>query len=176
MDISSKRQYTKRKVGDVVNGCELIERVNTRLWRVRCSCGEYFTTQPSHTKGKCRKCAYQELSRARTIHGESPKSGKKNASRLYDIWLGMKTRCYNKKHHDYHCYGGRGIKICDEWRENYLSFKKWAMSHGYEQTLTIDRVDVNGNYEPSNCRWATRYEQSLNRRKVVKNESLFTFG
>ena len=164
MSISTNRKYTKRKPGDVVGNALLIERVNNRLWKMKCKCGNIFVAQPSSTKGNCRKCGYDKLSVLRTIHGESPKQNKKNASRLYGIWLGMKTRCSNPTHHDYHYYGERGVSVCEEWANNYLSFKHWAIDNGYDDSLTIDRIDVNGNYEPSNCRWVTMCEQSQNKR------------
>jgi hypothetical protein len=91
--------------------------------------------------------------------------------RLYGIWINMKSRCYNPNVKAYARYGGRGITICGEWKNNYRAFDAWARANGYRDDLTIDRIDVNGDYEPSNCRWLTREEQNQNRR----NNTVLTF-
>ena len=84
-------------------------------------------------------------------------------TRLFKIWSGMHERCERPKHTHFKDYGGRGIVVCDEWSE-YIPFAKWARENGYNDDLSIDRINVNGNYEPSNCRWVTEKEQHNNKR------------
>ena len=89
--------------------------------------------------------------------------GEKMKSRLYSIYQGMTKRCYYPDNQNYKYYGGKGIVICNEWKSDFSSFKKWALENGYQDNLTIDRINTNGNYEPSNCRWVSMKEQCNNR-------------
>lgn len=98
---------------------------------------------------------------------------KKSYTRIYRIWVGMKGRCLNHNYCQYEYYGGAGIKVCAEWldKENgFENFYQWSMQNGYTDKLSIDRLDPSGNYEPSNCRWATRYQQNVHLRNS-KNTS-----
>lgn len=97
----------------------------------------------------------------------------KSTTRIYRIWIGMKARCYNKNSVPYPHYGARGITVCDEWTDKehgFMNFYNWSVNHGYEDNLSIDRINVDGNYCPDNCRWADNYIQSVNRHKK-KSES-----
>lgn len=89
-------------------------------------------------------------------------------TRIYKIYVGMKDRCYNSNNGNYVNYGGRGIKICEEWLKDARVFYEWAINNGYKDNLSIDRIDVNGNYEPNNCRWITLAEQQRNKRTNLK--------
>lgn len=93
--------------------------------------------------------------------------------RLYRIWNNMRTRCNKKYVKSYQNYGERGIRVCEEWdntNDGFQNFLNWAIENGYEDNLSIDRIDVNGNYEPSNCRWVTQYMQTRNKRNNRKYE------
>ena len=91
-------------------------------------------------------------------------------TRLYRCWQSMKARCYQKNNWKYDSYNGRGITVCDDWRNDFLAFREWALKNGYQDTLTLDRIDNDGNYEPSNCRWATALEQNNNSRRCRRIE------
>lgn len=91
----------------------------------------------------------------------------KTNKRLYSIWINMKTRCYNPNVRGYRDYGGRGITICDEWKFSFKAFYEWAVTNGYSDTLSIDRKDVNGNYDPNNCKWSDTIEQANNKRNTI---------
>lgn len=98
-----------------------------------------------------------------TTHGLSK-------SRLHSIWRKMKDRCNNPRASNFYNYGGRGIKICDEWYNDFMVFHSWANNNGYEDDLSIERNDVNGNYEPSNCKWINKSAQSRNKRSTIYAE------
>ena len=92
-------------------------------------------------------------------------------TRLYNIWVGIKGRCTNQKDTGWGYYGGRGISVYEEWKTHYEIFRDWSILNGYENSLTIDRIDNNGNYEPSNCRWVDRTIQSRNTKRIYSNNT-----
>jgi len=102
------------------------------------------------------------MSRLRLIKGKFV-----NDLRIYKLWIAMKYRCYNKRCNDYKYYGARGIKICDEWKFNFLAFYSWSLQNGYNKKLSIDRIDNNLGYCPQNCRWVVLSKQQENKRGGV---------
>jgi len=139
---------------------------NRTLMKCVCDCGNEkivpfgnLNTGHSNSCGCLEQKNYERLGNLNKSHGKSD-------TRLYNIWQGMKSRCNNPNVKCYKSYGGRGIKVCEEW-ENYEGFEKWALLNGYTEKLTIDRINANGNYEPSNCRWVTMKEQLRNKRNTV---------
>lgn len=135
------------------------------VWLCRCDCGNLIYTTTNHlTMGDTKSCGClnREKASERTIrrnykHGEGQTRG--SVIRLYRIWLNMKSRCLNSNVPSYRFYGKKGISVCFEWHE-YLPFKTWALTNGYANNLTIDRINHKGNYEPDNCQWITASENS----------------
>ena len=147
-----------KKVKSRINGIQ-----KRSFWLFRCDCGkEKEICKFTVTSGKTISCGcYQDK-----IRGQSSKKHNMSESRLYACWLDMKHRCYLKSNERYKNYGGRGIIVCGEWlnKENGSSnFIRWALKNGYKDNLTIDRIDVRGNYYPENCRWITIQEQAKNK-------------
>lgn len=101
------------------------------------------------------------------IHGDAKRG---RLAPLYRIYSLMKNRCNNPNSKDYKWYGGKGVKVCSEWEDSYIAFKEWALSNGYKEGLTIDRIDSDGNYEPSNCRWVNMTVQNNNKKCIKKYE------
>lgn len=127
-------------------------------WLCQCNCGKKtVVTTDNLVSGHTKSCGCLRHEPYTKTHGETN-------TRLYKIWVGIKDRCYNSNSYNYENYGERGILVCDEWNSSYESFRDWAMCNGYSDSLTIDRVDYDGDYEPSNCRWTDVKTQANNRR------------
>lgn len=162
-----KKDKELNLVGKKFNKLLVVEKKGKKkgrnVFKCICDCGTIRELEGREIKnGRIKSCGCgikEGLSKANMTHGMS-------RTRIYNIWQSMKKRCYNKNCDAYKNYGARGITVCEEWRNNFSSFHQWAVDNGYSNTLTIERKDVNGNYEPLNCSWATTKEQSVNKRNV----------
>lgn len=136
------------------------ERVH---WICKCDCGNIISVSRNELRdGHTKSCGCLKLKN----NGLTTRANYRD-NRLYNIWRGIKKRCTLPSDKDYKNYGGRGIQICNEWLNSYIAFHDWAINNGYSEELTIDRIDYDGNYEPSNCRWVTMKEQNNNKRSNV---------
>ena len=159
------KDLTGQRFGSLV-AIELANKppMKNAIWKCRCDCGKYVNIYAQNLiKGKSKSCG---CNRAKYVSDSKIKHGKRY-TRIYGIWSGMKARCYSVSDCNYPNWGGRGIVMCDEWKDNFESFYNWAINNGYSDNLSIDRINNDGNYEPSNCRWVTQAEQNRNRRDNV---------
>ena len=133
------------------------------LFLCQCDCGSVCEcSETVLVKGYAKSCGCLK----REILNEEKTTHKLSNTKLYRVWSSMKDRCYREECKSYKNYGGRGICVCDEWKNDFKAFHDWAIANGYRDGLTIERKDVNGNYEPGNCCWIPKSEQSKNRRNV----------
>lgn len=136
------------------------ENTKKAIWKFKCDCGNEIDVRFDKVKnGDYVSCGCLRNER-RIKHGM-------RYYRIYSIWCDMKKRCNNENQSHYGDYGGRGIKVCEEWNDSFLSFYNWSIGDGYNDKLTIDRINVNGNYEPNNCRWVEVEVQHYNKRNTI---------
>lgn len=167
-----KNNLAGQKFGKL-EAIKIVGKANDRhlKWLCKCECGNYTIVNSNTLKsGEILSCGCYK----RQITSETHSKHKLTKSKLHFIWTSMKQRCFNKNNKSYKYYGDRGIIVCDEWANDFCKFKDWSLSNGYKEGLSIERINVNGNYEPSNCKWIPLKQQFLNTRKVqiieYKNE------
>lgn len=146
----------------------IVRRGSQRMWRCRCDCGNELAYPAGRLRvGDIKSCGCLRTERIIRI-GHQNRTHGMSKTRLANIFGGMLKRCYNPNQKDYSGYGGKGVRICSSWLEDRSCFYQWALKNGYEDHLTIDRIDPAGNYEPENCRWITLSENASRARRARK--------
>ena len=171
------RDLIGQRFGRLVVIEKLPSKKGKSVWRCKCDCGNIKDVPSTYlTSGDTKSCGCLFKEKSRENFKKAVKKAKEictthglSNTRIYNIWIMMVYRCENPKATGFKHYGGRGIKVCDEWKK-FENFYNWCYESGYKENLTLDRIDVNGNYEPSNCRWATIKEQANNMRRNVRVE------
>lgn len=160
------RDLTDQKFGRLIVIKRAKNKKGRTAWLCQCECGKKAVVL-SHSliSGNTQSCGCLNREISAIINKQQKTTHGKTHTKLYDVWRGIKARCFNKNNHAYKDYGGRGITVCDEWKNDFVAFETWANANGYSKELSIDRINVNGNYCPENCRWATMKEQNLNTRR-----------
>ena len=163
--------------GEVYQNIEVLEKTNKRkdkgyvIYKCKCKkCGRIFENYLEEYRKRYKKGIFTMTCGCYDRHHNNFYKNGLSKTRIRFIYNNMKDRCYNKNSAGYKHYGKRGIKICKEWLEDFINFYNWAINNGYKESLSIDRIDVNGNYEPTNCKWSTFQEQIMNRTNTVKIE------
>ena len=163
-----KRDLTGQKYGRLTVIGLADTGTRKTYWVCKCDCGNIKTIRSdSLTSGRIKSCGC--LKKEQDIKNLSANhSHKMSGTRIYQIWQGIKGRCNNIHNTRFHRYGGRGIKVCKEWENDFSSFYTWAINNGYADDLTIDRIDNDRGYAPDNCRWSTPKGQCNNRETNIK--------